>query len=224
MLLYGCSKENPDAVTIGHTIRVLQYQAENWNSSEDDCARSYLAPAFRGAVPLLRKDGAAALPVLLTATFDKGLNVPHNVTGWTFCFCWAPWSYPPCTVKFGNTSYYIVFFLIGKTVDGAPAINTPPNPFFQVTTGETLIINSNESFGAIQGAKYSFGGLRIVVGSVKVNSNPNVNSNQLILYVKSTISNSEPIISPAATPAISPTPYPSSPVPVPTPPYIVKWN
>ncbi len=109
-------------------------------------------------------------------------------------------------------------------MEGAPAINTPPNPFFQVTTEQTLIINQNESFGAIQGARYSFEGLQIVVDSVNVTSNPNVNSDQLILYVKSTISNSEPIISPAATPAISPTPYPSSPVPVPTPPYIVKWN
>jgi hypothetical protein len=161
--------------------------------------------------------------VVVAAFFGYEFFVANSLSGYTKITL-TPWCYPPCSVKFGNTSYYIVFFLIGKTVDGAPAINTPPNPFFQVTTEETLIINSNESFGAIQGAKYSFGGLRIVVGSVKVNSNPNVNSNQLILYVKSTISNSEPIISPAATPAISPTPYPSSPVPVPTPPYIVKWN
>ena len=166
--------------------------------------------------------------VLLVAIVDIAFVgyeffVANSLSGYTKITL-TPWRYPPCTIKFGNTSYFIVFFLIGQSVDGGPSINTPPNPFFQVTSEQTLIINENESFGAIQGAKYSFGGLRIVVGSVKVTSNPNVNSNQLILYVKSTISNSEPIISPAATPAISPTPYPSSPVPVPTPPYIVKWN
>jgi hypothetical protein len=161
--------------------------------------------------------------VVVAAFFGYKFFVANSLSGYTKITL-TPWCYPPCSVKFGNTSYYIVFFLIGKSVDGMPSINTPPNPFFQVTTEETLIINSNESFAAIQGAKYSFGGLRIVVGSVKVNSNPNVNSNQLILYVKSTISSSESVISPTATPAISPTPYPSSPVPVPTPPYIVKWN
>lgn len=161
--------------------------------------------------------------VVVAAFFGYEFFVANSLSGYTKVTL-TPWSYPPCSVKFGNTSYYIVFFLIGQTVEGAPAINTPPNPFFQVTTEQTLIINQNESFGAIQGARYSFEGLQIVVDSVNVTSNPNVNSDQLILYVKSTISNSEPIISPAATPAISPTPYPSSPVPVPTPPYIVKWN
>jgi hypothetical protein len=163
------------------------------------------------------------IAVVVAAFFGYEFFVANSLSGYTKITL-TPWCYPPCSVNFGNASYYIVFFLIGKSVDGMPSINTPPNPFFQVTAEETLIINQNESFVAIQGAKYSFGGLQIVVGSVKVNSNPNVNSDQLILYVKSTISNSEPIIFPAATPAISPTPYPSSPVPVPTPPYTVKWN
>jgi hypothetical protein len=129
----------------------------------------------------------------------------------------TPWCYPPHSIKFGDASYYIVFFLIGKSVDGGPSIGTPADSFFQITTEQTLIINQNESFRAIQGAKYSFEGLRIVVS--------NVTSNQLILYVKSTISSSEPIISPIATPHISPLPttYQSKPVPVSTPPpYIVK--
>ena len=162
------------------------------------------------------------IAVVVAAFFGYEFFAANSLLGYTKITL-TPWSYPPCSVKFGNTSYYIVFFLIEESVYGMPAINTPPNPFFQVTTEETLIINQNESFGATQGDKYSFGGLRIVVGSVKV-SNLNVNSDQLILYVKSTISNSEPIIFSAATPAISPTPSPSLPVPVPTPPYIVKWN
>jgi hypothetical protein len=131
----------------------------------------------------------------------------------------TPWCYPPNSIKFDNNSYYIIFFLVGKSVGGVPSINAPSDPFFQVTTEQTLIINQNQSFPAIQGAKYSFEGHQVVVGSV------NVTSPQLTLYVKSTISNSEPIISPLATPPISslPTTYQSSPVPVPsTPPYIVK--
>ncbi len=154
--------------------------------------------------------------IVVIATVSYEFFVANSLSGYTKITL-SPWCYPPCTVKFGNTSYYIVFFYIGKSMEEYPSINTPPNPFFQVTTEQTLIINSNESFGAIQGARYSFEGLQIVVGSV------NVNSNQLILYVKSTISSSEPIISLTATPAISPTPYQSSPVLVPTtPPYIVK--
>jgi hypothetical protein len=46
--------------------------------------------------------------------------------------------------------------------------------------------SSVKDFDAIQGARASFEGLQIVVG--------NVNDNQLILYVKSGISNSKPII------------------------------
>jgi hypothetical protein len=47
-----------------------------------------LAPAFRGVIPLLEKDGTDALPILLTATFGHGLDVPTNVTGWSYLFCW----------------------------------------------------------------------------------------------------------------------------------------
>lgn len=133
-----------------------------------------------------------------------------------------PWSYPPTSVKFDDASYYLVYFLIGKSADsGCPLIDTPSDPFFQVTREQTLVINQNECFRAIQGAKYTFDGLQIIVGNVNVSSN----SNQLTLYIKSTISNSEPIISPLATPPISPLPttYQISPVPVPsTPPYIIK--
>jgi hypothetical protein len=92
--------------------------------------------------------------------------------------------YQPCSIKFGNDVYYITFL----------------HSDFQV-----LINNSSEGFGAIQGARYSFSGLQMIVG--------NINSNQLILYVKSTISNSKPIISSATSsttpPSISSTNLPT---------------
>jgi len=131
----------------------------------------------------------------------------------------TPWFYPPTSVKFDDTSYYIVYILIGKSADsGRPLIDVPSDPFFQVTTGQTVVVNLNQSFPATQGAKYSYEGLQIVVGNV------NLTFNQLTLYVKSTTSHSEPIISPLAAPSLSPLPTTnqSSPVPLSTPPYIVK--
>ncbi len=88
LFLGGCSKQDRSDPTIARTIKVLRDQAENLDSSEYDHSRSYLAPALRGAIPVLESKGAGALPFLLTATFSRGLNVPHNVSGWTYCFCW----------------------------------------------------------------------------------------------------------------------------------------
>jgi hypothetical protein len=161
---------------------------------------------------------AILLAVVVIAVVGIELFVDNTLLGYSKITL-TPYSYPPTSVKFGDTSYYILFYLVGKSDGGAPVIGAPPDAFFHITTEQTLIINSNQSFRAIQGAKYSFEGLRIVVGSV------NVTSHQLILYVKSTISSSEPIISTIATPPISPLPttYPSSPVPVSSPPpYIFK--
>ena len=163
--------------------------------------------------------------VVVVATVGYEFFVANSLSGYTKITL-TPYTNPPCSVKFGNTSYYIIFFLIGKSVDGMPSMNTPPDPFFQVTTEQTLIINSNESFRATQGARYSFEGLQIMVGNANVTLGDRTyhQNDQLILYVKSTISNSKPIISPIATPTISPTPTTNQegPIPVPTPPYIVK--
>jgi hypothetical protein len=67
----------------------LRANAESWDSPEsDEHSRTYLAPAFRGAIPLLEKNGADALPILLTATFGHGFDVPTNIAGWSYVFCW----------------------------------------------------------------------------------------------------------------------------------------
>ena len=160
--------------------------------------------------------------IVVIATVSYEFFVANSLSGYTK-IALTIWTNPPCSVKFGNTSYYIIFFLIGHSFDGAPLINTPPDPFFQVTTQQTLIVNTNESFRAIQGAKFSFEGLRIVVGNVNVTS---ITSYQLTLYVKSTVSSAKPIISPITTPPISPAPTTNQegPVPVPTPPYIVNFD
>lgn len=83
------------------------------------------------------------------------------------------------SIKFGSTVFYITY---NDVLNGIPATM----PVFQVTA-QTLINNSTQSFGAHQGERPSFSGLQMVVGSV--------NSNRMILYVKSTVSNSKPIIS-----------------------------
>jgi hypothetical protein len=171
------------------------------------------------------------LAVVVIAMVGYEFFVANSLSGYTKITL-TNLTYPPCSVKFGNTSYYIIFVLIGKSDDwGLPSINTPPDPFFQVTTQQTLILNLNESFRAIQGAKYSFEGLRIVVSNVKLpilvgDSNVPSYTYQLTLYVKSTISSSEPIISPIATPPTSPAPTTNQegPIPVPTPPYTLNFD
>ncbi len=85
------------------------------------------------------------------------------------------------SVKFGSTTYYITYFY-SYVHNGISS----SRPVFQVTT---VINNSIESFEARQGLRCSFSVLQMVVGDV--------NSNQMILYVSSTVSNSKPIISPS---------------------------
>ena len=113
--------------------------------------------------------------VIIVAIFSYEFFVANSLSGYTKISVTSPQFISinfdnTVSVKFGNTVYYITFL----------------NPAFQVYND-----NSSKGFGAIQGAKYSFSGLQIVVGTV--------NGDKLILYVKSTFSNSKPIISSMAT-------------------------
>jgi hypothetical protein len=95
------------------------------------------------------------------------------------------------SVKFGNTAPYNITFLLllpNPNVSGGVSVA-------QDTTLQVIVDNAIKYFDTIQGARYSFSGLQMVVGSAnfkQVNSNREV---YLTLYVKSTVSNSEPIIS-----------------------------
>ena len=60
--------------------------ADAWESSAELPSRTYLAPAFRKGLRELEEKGSAAVPMMLTAQFTKGLKVAHNITGWTYFF------------------------------------------------------------------------------------------------------------------------------------------
>ncbi len=74
----------------------------------------------------------AAIVVIATVSYE--FFVANSLSGYTKITL-TPWSYPPCSVKFGNTSYYIVFFYVGNSTGGGPPINTPPDPFFPSHNG-----------------------------------------------------------------------------------------
>ena len=86
------------------------------------------------------------------------------------------------SIKFGNTAPYNITFLPNAFPEPGVRITVA-----QDTTIQVIADNSIKYFDTIQGAKYSFSGLQMVVGSASFT--------QLILYVKSTVSNSEPMIS-----------------------------
>jgi hypothetical protein len=77
----------------------------------------------------------------------------------------------PYSIKFGTVQYNIT---LGYTFSLAPIVGSD---FAFVVAAD----NSSKGFAAIQGHRYSFSGLQIVVGSM--NSNQTY-SQQLILYVK----------------------------------------
>ena len=96
-----------------------------------------------------------------------------------------------CSVKFGDTSAYNLTFL---PLLPDPDISWGSSP----TQGTTIQVsegNSTKYFDPNDGARYTFSGLQIVVGNAnfkQVDSNRQV---YLSLYVKSSITNSKPIIS-----------------------------
>jgi hypothetical protein len=86
----GCTGHDRSSAIIQRTIDELRANAESWDTYNTEEARSYLAPAFRRAIPLLEKDGTDALPLMLTAAFRRRhFDRPeNNVTEWSYVFCW----------------------------------------------------------------------------------------------------------------------------------------
>lgn len=96
------------------------------------------------------------------------------------------------SVEFNNGFQYNISF--GYVI--VPEANSNgANLWFYVVTNQSLDVHPDgyalENFAAVQGHRYSFQGLQIIVGSAK--------SNLLILYVKYSSSNSKPILSPIST-------------------------
>jgi hypothetical protein len=120
------------------------------------------------------------MAVAVGAIFGYEFFVADSLSGYTKVSLTYAQTY---SIKFGSTVYYITY---NDVQNGFVATM----PIFQVT-GQTLINNSSQSFEARQGLRCSFSGLQMVVD--------NANSNQMILCVKSTVSNSKPIISPIPT-------------------------
>jgi hypothetical protein len=122
--------------------------------------------------------------VVVIATVGYEFFVANSLSGYTKVSITT--LNQPYSIKFGAVQYNIT---LGYTFFLGPIVGS--NFAFVVS-----IDNSSKGFAAIQGHRYSFSGLQIVVGSI--NSNQSY-SQQLILYLKSTVSNSEPIISFPAT-------------------------
>jgi hypothetical protein len=123
-----------------------------------------------------------AVAVIVAAILSYEFFIANSLSGYTKVSLTSAQTY---SIKFGSTVYYVTFFY-SYVHNGMSA----SMPIFQVTA-QTFISNSSQGFGANQGTRCSFSGLQMVVGSV--------NSNQMILYVKSSMSNAKPIVSFPAT-------------------------
>jgi len=85
----GCHRHDGRSAIIQNTVDELAATAKFWDSYNSDEARSYLAPAFRRAIPLLEKDGADALPMILSAKFRHGyFDLQGKVTGLGYVLTW----------------------------------------------------------------------------------------------------------------------------------------
>ena len=136
-----------------------------------------------------RKIIAAVLLVAIVVIAIAGYEffVANSLSGYTEMTLIAN---QPNSIKFGNNNYGFLY--------------SSPNGYNIYVFSVTTTANLSEFFNATKGAKYYFSGLQILVG--------NVNSKQLILYVKPSSVNSEPTTSPMPASTVSPlpTPYPST--------------
>ena len=111
-----------------------------------------------------------AVAVIVAAILSYEFFIANSLSGYTKVSLTYAQTY---SIKFGSTVYYITY---NDVQNGF--VSTMP--VFQVTA-QTLVNNSSQNFEARQGLRCSLSGLQMMVGRV--------NSNQIILYVKSTISN-----------------------------------
>ena len=121
--------------------------------------------------------------VIIVAIFSYEFFMVNSLSGYTKVTITALRA--PYSIEFGALHYNIS--LLQDYILNSPALNL----VVFVTT-----YNSSQSFAAIQGHRYSFSGLQIVVGSMNINESYSL---QLILYIKCTSSNSKPTISYPAT-------------------------
>jgi hypothetical protein len=88
LVIGGCRDRDGHSEIIRNTIEELRATAEFYDSDDSDETRSYLAPAFRAAIPVLEKDGTRALPTMIAASFYYSPNAPASVNGWVYLFSW----------------------------------------------------------------------------------------------------------------------------------------
>ena len=120
-----------------------------------------------------------AVAIVAAAIVGYEFFVVNSLSGYTKVSLTPAQTY---SIKFGNTVPYNITFLLNAFPEPNVGVSVAQDTTIQVPAD-----NSIKYFDTIQGARYSFSGLQMVVGSASFT--------QLILYVESTVSNSEPIIS-----------------------------
>ena len=111
-LISSCRRDPNDA-KLARTLIALRDLTTNCGSMQE-----HEVQAYRSAIPPLEKNGAGALPMMLTATIAHGLDVPQNVTGWNYGFEW---------LDLGGSVKGFYFRSEGRPdVDTYPALNKKP--------------------------------------------------------------------------------------------------
>ena len=85
----GCGSPDEDKATFQRTISKMREMADGLEATGIEEYRSYTAPAYRRAIPLLEKGDASELPIMLSATFFQGYySVNPEITGPSYGFSW----------------------------------------------------------------------------------------------------------------------------------------
>jgi hypothetical protein len=122
--------------------------------------------------------------IVVVAIFSYEFFVANSLSGYTKISITPS---QPYSIRFGNGVEYIYYTL---PLPG-PFVISPQDLTFQVSTDDSSGY-CGTYFGTIQGARYSFSGLQIVVGSVTFD--------KIVLYVKPSGATSKPITSSVYSP------------------------